>query len=128
MTDSSDAVDYRVSLGYEEPDKSSAFMGRIIVSFNMSIDHHENGIQGYIPNVYYICRRDMPVGEVEIDGRLFLSAPNNYESKRTYYPVTVGIVNTGWTSEELLERYEVDNIKTRIYDRILIPLEAGDNG
>ena len=129
MSDGSYAVDYRVSLGQEEPDKSSSFMGRIIVSFNMSIDHHENGIQGYIPNVYYICRRDMPVGEVEIDGRLFLSAPNNYESKRTYYPVSVGLaVNTGWTSEELLEKYDTDIIKTKIYDRILIPLEAGDSG
>lgn len=124
MNDGRDAVDFRVPISFEKAN-SGSFLGRVTVVFNMDIDHNEDGIQGYVPNVYCICRRDTPVGEIRIDGRLFLSVPNNYESKKEYYPVNVGLaINSGWTPEEILAREEEDPIKTRIYDRILIPLEG----
>ena len=118
MSDSSYLVDYKFKTRTWD-EKDSYFLGRVITSFYMSLDHNEDGIQGYIPNLYYTSRH-MTVGEVEINNKKFLSVPNNFETKKEYYEAKVGVVNTGWTSDELLAHYENNNL---IYDRILIPLE-----
>ena len=106
----------------------SSKLENIAITLTNEKPHTERGIYGIIPNCYGSWYRTLSVGEVEIDGKLYLSVPNGWESRRWNYPAFYGLYDSPvyYENEYITRIY--DNWKP-IYDeiivhRLLIPLEG----
>lgn len=99
---------------------------RVVVMLNQGLDNQENGVYGVIPNAYFSWSRNLPVGEVEIDGEHYLSIPNGWEGRFWKYPTIVGqIVNDKWENEQVREEYDRlinKYLNLMMYDRLLIKI------
>ena len=79
-----------------------------LVSSTTEYKSNLNGIQGSIPNVYITWSRNLPEGEVILNGHKYLSVPNVWSDRLKYYPVMVGDSKEVWESDKVRERYMLD--------------------
>lgn len=131
-TDTRYRVDtYTVNRRLNQYEHSSS-LDKIVVFIDNSLAHQETGVEGIIPNCFQSWYRTLPVGEIDIDGKKYLSVPNGWDGRLWNYPWFLGVYNdpTYWSNESIRYRWDMLHkvtVQNMMVDRLMIPLEEKDN-
>lgn len=107
--------------------KSSASINDIMVVLNNQIPYYAGGVMGVIPNTFYSWSQSLRSGELEIEGKKWLSVPNGWDKRKKIYRTYNGVVNVT-DNQKVLAQDESDNANDKIFcHNILIPLEDFDS-
>lgn len=82
------------------------------------------GVVGYLPMNYFSWSRSIPSGEVELNGKKYLSVPNGWDDRYIYYPYNDGTPE--WNQESIRSKIENrENVlgRAKFVHKLLIPLE-----
>ena len=107
--------------------ESSASINDIMVVLNNQIPYYAGGVMGVIPNTFYSWSQSLRSGELEIEGKKWLSVPNGWDKRKKIYRTYTGVVNFT-KNQQMLAQDEADNANDNIFcHNILIPLEDFDS-
>lgn len=106
----------------------SSSLDKIVIFINKDLAHLETGVEGIIPNCYQSWYRTLPPGEVEINGKKYLSVPNGWERRLWNYPWFFGVYNDAiyWEGSSIRQRWDdlhKEVLQNMMVDRLFIPLE-----
>lgn len=106
----------------------TSVLDRVIVNLKKELPHLATGVEGVIPNCYQSWYRTMPAGEVEINGKKYLSVPNGWEKRLWNYPWFLGMYSDEqyWKNERIRKKYDDlhnELLQNMMVDRLIIPLE-----
>lgn len=110
--------------GYEH----SSRLENIIVALTNQKPHTERCFCGTIPNCYGSWYKTLPVGEIEINGKKYLSLPNVWKDRWWNYPAFYGKYTDSvyWENTQIRKTYDRKKHNDIMYHRLLIPLGGGD--
>lgn len=90
---------------------------------------YSNGFEGYIPNVYANWFRELPIGEITINNKRYLSVPNGWETRLWFYESSAEPPKKNDLENSKLKKKMDDILKAggniKMTHRLIIPLEDG---